>query len=87
MKWVINYHSHFKCEETEMQGSGITFPRLQELWSQDWSRAGWPQGCVRPCSSRLPADPETLVLVPTGPMVWLLVHLSLSLHGPPREQS
>lgn len=30
MKWVINYHSHFKCEETEMQGSGITFPRLQE---------------------------------------------------------
>lgn len=27
---VGNYHSHFKCEETEMQGSGITFPRLQE---------------------------------------------------------
>lgn len=30
MKWVINYHSHFKCEETELRGSGITLPRLQE---------------------------------------------------------
>ena len=69
MKWVINYHSHFQCEETEMRGSGITFPRLQESCGTRIGAGQAGHGCVCPCSARLPADPECLVLVPTGPMV------------------